>query len=506
MRRCSAATKKCPVIETVVEASKSVIPTCVGIHAQSTNRVRRNQTPPVSLIGICSDDSHPVGPRRAWLPNKPAVRCGRRFLSFFLLVALLLIVPFVPNARVAAQETPTTDGADNTTGDVALAALNGRLVQGTAGAPPPNEQPLTLTALVDFQPVESFELTTDAQGEFRAEGLSTDPARTYIVETIYGGVPYRSEPVAPVDGLLPDIEIAIYEPTDDPSGLYISRLNWIVDYEPGRLRFGQIVTFGNRLDRAYVGQPVEGVPRPATTALVLPPGAEEISFQGGILGGRYTQVGDRIYDVAAVPPGEESQQTFMGFVVPYEGSAVRIEQPFLYDVAAANLLATALPDDSAVELAVITPETADAFTFAGTENVQGSSFLLWTGADLAPQTVVLDFKGLIPIDGRDPREQAAFAAPNIPVAAPWLLGGALAAGLAGMLVWALRQQPAGGGSPPQTLAAERDALVQQIAQLDDQHAIGTIPNERWAYERARLKGRLLAVAGRLAEGDVSEQS
>ena len=453
--------------------------------------------------GIRLTNSHTVVRRRALLVNKPAVRCGRRFLSFFLLVVLLLIAPFVANARVAAQETtPAADAANSE----ALATLNGRLVQGTANAPPPTGQPLTLTALVDFQPVESFELTTDTQGKFQAEGLSTDPARAYIVETVYGGVPYRSEPVAPVDGALPDIEVAIYEPTDDPSGLYISRLNWIVDYEPGQLRFGQIVTFGNALDRAYVGQPVEGVARPATTALVLPAGAEEISFQGGILGGRYTRVGDRIYDVAAVPPGEESQQTFVSFVVPYEGSAARIEQPFLYDMAAANLLATVLPDDSAVELAVITPDAPDAFSFAGTEEVQGNRFLLWTGADLAPQTVVLDFNGLVSTGGRNPREQAASAAPGIPVSAPWLLGGALAAGLAGALLWGLRQQPANGGSTQQTLAAEREALVQRIARLDDQHAIGTLADERWARERARLKRRLLAVAGQLDQGeDVAEE-
>ena len=435
------------------------------------------------------------------LADKPAVHRGRRFLSFFLLLTLLLTMP---SARAIAQEaTPVPSEETSAENAAAQATLTGRLVQGTADAPPPSEQPLTLTALVDFQPVESLELTTDANGEFRVDGLSTDPARTYLVETIYGGVPYRSQPVTPSSGALPAVELIVYEPTNDASGLYISRLQWVIDYAPGEVIVGQIVTFGNRLDRAYVGQTVEGVPRPATTALALPTGAQELSFQGGILGGRYTRVDDLVYDVAAVPPGEETQQTFMGFNVPYEGNAVRIEQPFLYEIAEANLLVAELPKASAVQLDVLTPDVENALSFSDTQEIQGSTFALWTGTDLTPQTIVLDFNGLIPTGGSDSRgqrePQPALDTLRAPQAVPWALGGGLAVALLGILAWGLRRPAGQSRSPQQTLAAERDALVQRIAQLDDQHAIGTVADERWAHERARLKSRLLEVAGQLEQ-------
>jgi len=48
------------------------------------------------------------------------------------------------------------------------------------------------------------------------------------------------------------------------------------------------------------------------------------------------------------------------------------------------------------------------------------------------------------------------------------------------------------------LQQEKAALIQRIAQLDDQQASGAIETQAWSQERARLKSTLLEVAHELA--------
>ena len=44
-----------------------------------------------------------------------------------------------------------------------------------------------------------------------------------------------------------------------------------------------------------------------------------------------------------------------------------------------------------------------------------------------------------------------------------------------------------------TFAQERDELIQQIAELDDQHALGDVDTEQWSSHRAHLKSRLVLI-------------
>jgi mono/diheme cytochrome c family protein len=373
--------------------------------------------------------------------------------------------------------------------------LQVQVIQGTADAQPVANLPLTLTAYINFEPVQTYTATTDSTGQHQFSNLATDEGIVYLATTNYAGLLYNSDiaQLTPLT-LTGMIELPVYETTTNGDGVHINRANWLVDFEPGALRVGVILIFSNQLDRTYIGQPVEGVNGAATLALAVPPGATEIEFEDGVLGGRYQQVGERIYDVAPVPPGADARQLIYSYLLPYSGTETSIAQAFLYPVGALSLLITDLPGVVA---------EAPLLTEGGVETIQGVNFRRWNGANLDNPTVALTLRNLPPPEGDGLNSNAAGgSAAATPALAPSVaigLGAVLCLVLAGVLYIPLRRS--GAANRLEALQTEQAALITEIAELDDEHASGTLSTGEWSQERARLKSALLAVATELAQQD-----
>jgi mono/diheme cytochrome c family protein len=376
--------------------------------------------------------------------------------------------------------------------------IEGTVVQGTPDGGAPSTLPVTLTAFINFEPVQSFTTTTDAEGAFTFETLDTTEGVAYIASTQYAGVQYNSN-IYQLEPLTPTVAITlpIYETTDDGSGVHISRANWLVDFEPGALRVGVILIFSNQSDRTYIGAPVEGLDTPATLSLAVPPGAEEIEFNDGILGGRYQQVGERLYDVVPIGPGQDVRQLIYSYRLPFTGDSVEVAQSFLYPVGELTLLVTELPN--------VQVEAPD-LTFIGTETLQGTNFRHWGASGLQSPTVPLRLSGLIEAGAPDPRalDSDVANAAGVALATPPLepifalaMGGVLLAVLAGVLYLPLRRQTA--AERVAALTQERDRLIAEIAALDDQHTAGELSTSAWSQTRARQKSALMAIAQELSE-------
>ena len=221
--------------------------------------------------------------------------------------------------------------------------LNGTIEQRTPGGGAAGTLPVTLTAYVNFTPAETFTTTADAEGNFRFDQLATGESVAYIASTVYAGVRYNSTVYQLTTTPTQTATLPVYETSNDGSGIHINRANWLIDFEPGGVRVGVILVFSNQSDRTFIGQPQAGVNGAATLALAIPPGATDIQFDDGVLGGRYQQVGDTIYDVGPVVPGEEARQLIYSYLLPVEGDTIQFTQGFLYPVGDLNLLITDLP-------------------------------------------------------------------------------------------------------------------------------------------------------------------
>ena len=377
-------------------------------------------------------------------------------------------------------------------------ALNGRVVQGTADGAAVEGLEVVLEGFVDFEPVVAFTATVASDGSFAFVDLSTDPSVVYFASATLEGISYSS-PILMYGAGESSLEttVSVYEPTDDDSAITIERAHWIVDSQPGALVVGQIYAYSNSSDRAFTGKTVEGTEIPVTVAISLPPGAVEITFENGELGGRFQQVGHTIYDTAPVVPGAGTRQVIVRYALPYNGTSTEFAGSLPYPAQSLNLLVSELPG-MAIEVT--------GLASMGPQDIQGEIYQMWQSETVTPDLVVTaKLSGLLEAGELDPRAaqtsdgtQTAVPSARVPQLegwTPWVLGGVLLIGLAGVFAWSWRARMAQPGDE----RPQRAELLQRIAKLDDLHAVGEISDDNWQQQRARLKAELLTVALQLSK-------
>jgi mono/diheme cytochrome c family protein len=388
--------------------------------------------------------------------------------------------------------------------------IAGTVVQGTAGATAPADLPIVLEAYVGFEQLATFTSTVGADGAFRFEGLATDPNINYLATVATNGISYSSDflNLSPITTTL-QTQLAVYATTDDPAAVRINSSHWIIDQQPGALVGLAIYIFGNSGDRTFVGQTVEGVDQPVTAAIEVPPGAVEITLEGGALGERFFQVGNIIYDTLPLLPGEGTRQLVVQYAVPFTTEAVDLAQQFLYPVEQLNLL---VPTTSGLQV------SAPAMTAAAPQNMGGQEYQLFVRDAFEPQVVSVNLTGLLPAGSPDPRAAAATgatgetsaagelgtAAPPLASSVTWVMGALVTAALLGVLGLAVQRGALSTQYTRQGLNELRESLLQRMAHLDDLRAMGTINSSEWMRQRAYLKAQLVDVMQKI-EGNATHK-
>ena len=386
--------------------------------------------------------------------------------------------------------------------------ISGTIVQGTANGPSVGAVPVQLRAFIDFAEVATVQGETDENGRFQFDNLMTDPSAIYLVDTTYEEVRYGSEFFEfPAGSTAETVDITVYEQSDDDSGIAIARSNWIIDFQPGQLLLGQVMTLGNQTDSTFAGKQLDGAAQPVTVQVPVPEGAVEIEFADGTLGSEYILVDGTIYDTRPISPGDQTRQIFVSYSMPVDGDSASIIQPFAYDVGLVNLLVAELPD---LDVAV------DTLEYVENDTIQGVEYRLWNGENIgAGSTISVDLTNVLEEGAIDPRaliaaqDNAAGAAVDVAGSMPsqtappldptiaWAMGGLLLLTLGGVFVWSLRGPQK--MDKKTILANQRAALLNDIAALDDEHALGRMSDVEWTAQRARLKSRLFDIAQQQAD-------
>ena len=370
------------------------------------------------------------------------------------------------------------------------------------------EQPVvgisvTLSAYAGRMPIATFDTTTDDMGQFQFDNLATDSGIFYIVESRYNDIPYSGDVLELSTDPAVSTNLPVYETTDDPSGLTVSRMNWVIDFEPGALVIGQILSLRMREPATFVGRTVDSVDVPVTVQILLPEDAYDLQFQDGVLGGRYWQVGQSVYDSTPITPEAENRQIFLSYRLPIEGSSAQFSYEFLYPIERLNLLVADLPGLSA---------EVPQLEFIGNEAIQNVPYRLWNGASLEPGTIDVSLDGAIAAGEIDPRNSASDAStsdanraanglvestPPLDPTVALAVGGLLFLLLVGLFTLAIIRQR--GVDQMVAIREQRDRLIEEIARIDDQREMKQLDEATWTQKRATLKTHLLEVATYIAE-------
>jgi hypothetical protein len=241
-------------------------------------------------------------------------------LGVWLVAALLLLAAAA--SAVLAQDTGT---------------LEGQVVNGTGGGPSIGEGiTVTLHVLQGDSEIDTKSTTTDANGSFSFEGLSTATDLEYWPEASYlnvlysGDTPYQFQ----AGQATLTATVTVYETTDDPSVVRLDQVHMIAESYDQVLRITEIHLFGNSSDRTYIGR--DG----ATVSVPLPQDAVGLAFDQDATSGRFTEVDGGFVDSAPVPPGEGTSMVFFSYHLPVSGTEVSLERQFAYSVANLNMLVT----------------------------------------------------------------------------------------------------------------------------------------------------------------------
>ncbi len=356
--------------------------------------------------------------------------------------------PAATAAPGAAEPVPAGDGI----------TVQGYLVNGTTGEPIPGNLPITFYVFPGGtgQNAITQTLQADAQGRFVVTTTQAAPGDLVAATTEYKQLNFFSS----LEDYAPQVTvpITVYESTMDSANVSIATLHIVATPGANGLEVSEIYVLSNAGDRivAGFGQPVMQLGLPTAATQVMP----DSNMPPDVLVQRDNSLD--YYD--AIPVGDNAGQIIFQYVIP--NGPYKLDRPLFQNVSSINLLV----QGDATQLSV----SGGQLTAAGTQDMQGTTYQQFRASNLtAGQTLALTLTG--PGGALDWRILAGI--------------GLVIAGVVGLFVWqrGRGQRPVAADSSE----AQRDALIDQIAALDDDFAAGVIDEVNYRAKRAKLKERLL---------------
>lgn len=362
----------------------------------------------------------------------------------------------------------------------ATGVVTGHVVNGTEGGEvPASGEPMLhmWDSAGQEQGMEHGSLLPD--GSFRFEGVPFVAGWRYAAMLTYEGVTYLSEPGEVEAGqrelLLP---VTVYETTTATSGVHVAQKHVYFDAAAeGQVMVGEIYILSNRGDRTVVAaadSPTELAP----LAFALPEGAEDISVENN-RDGRFKPTERGFADTAPLRPGERTAEVVVRYTLPYEG-ALTYSLGTPWPVDHANLL---VPSSSGITLAGEGLPAAEIMQMGS--NVEVAVFD--AGALKAGDRLTVRLSGAISAPPAATQEDADRAATpagrsSNAVAPVAILLGVFSLALAGWFSRRTAVDEAVEPAQPEPL----DALVTEIALLDEAHEAGQIDEQDHARRRSLL--------------------
>ena len=365
------------------------------------------------------------------------------------------------------------------------AVLTGRLVNGTADSPPPSGVTVSLHTLADTGGLASnAEAVSDASGEFRFEDIPITGISSYALVADYQGMRYNAL-LGPED-LAQPLEITVYDATQDLSVVQIEQQALIIaDIREQKRRLAAVglLNLANRSDRTLVPDltNLAGAGEFSFLRFSLPTGAEELDVQTDLTGGQVIPMGTGFAMVAPIAPGEHSISYTFSF--PYDEGAVTYRDGLIQGAAVYQVLAPRKLGD--IQVSPLEPRP--------TASIGGSDYRVWEGRDFAPGQDLMVTLSQLPQSGPLSQVGNRLGQPSFwHVAIPVAVGVVLAFSL----LYGGLKAPRGAlaeatDALEDTAPADREALVQSVATLDEQFQRGQLSQAEHQARREELKARIL---------------
>ena len=391
---------------------------------------------------------------------------GRAVSGGLLGLALLLLLG-LPQPSVYAQDTTTVQGV---------------ISNGTPGA----EVPVALTVTLDVyrlgERIESMNTVSDADGLFSFEGVPGGFGIGYILSAQYAGGFYFFEKDFP---LPPEpVELLVYESTSDGEAVRVKVHTLVVngaDADTGLMNVLALVGLENSGDRTFVPD----VPQAGMMSFLrfsLPPLAGEVDVQSNLRGGSVIQIDLGFAMTTPIPPG--SYEIAYTYQAAYDGGKLSYTQSFPFGADTFRvLLLSGLGSVSGDAL-----EETEPATLGDQDYIQLEAKDLDVGA-----RVDLEFSGLPQPPLWKRWQKSASQEGFVQIAIPSAFGVALLSLLGYVLLQ--RREPAVAVAGALGDPAQRSALVEAMARLDDSFQCRELEEGEYLQQRRALKDQAMRGIG-----------
>ncbi|TEU15602.1 MAG: carboxypeptidase regulatory-like domain-containing protein [Anaerolineales bacterium] len=263
--------------------------------------------------------------------------------------------------------------------------IEGQVVNVTADGGSLEGLTVTLHVFAGTKEQPSQTATTDAEGQFRFEDLSTEAEHVYTLGFDYQGVEYGSDLLTfSEEETTLSVPIKVYEPIESDEAISIEQAHIFVDFQEGDLLVSELYFFSNDSDRIYVGAEEVAEGQRGTLRLSLPTGARGLVVEGEELGQRFFETDGGFVDTWFLPPGQSSGRLMFSYSLPYDPSGYDLVRDISYPLKALNVLVA----DVGVDV------TSDQLIPQGTRGMQGQSYLDLSGQNLSKgERLTVHFSG-----------------------------------------------------------------------------------------------------------------
>ena len=371
-------------------------------------------------------------------------------------LALALTVALLAPGGVALAADPPQGGAVE--GTVTNGTDQGKSTAGLA---------VTLSVFQNGAEKETRQAKADSQGRYRFDGLTRDPALSYQTRVDFDGITYRSDPetFSPDSATLP-LNLTLYETTDSPSAIQVSRLGVVVTVTDGLLTLIEHYDIVNSGNRTYIGSESSQLRERTTLSFVLPNNSGAPDLMQGFDENKAFITRNAIFDSQPMLPG--TKEFMFAYHVGYTNATYTVRRPLLYPVKRVDVLLRS--EDLGLASRRLSKEPPTTINGQRFQHLLGYDFVRGEAIDITLSGLWV------------PREQEYLRIGGI---------GLAALGLGFALIYGLRRR---SPSPPE----ERERRLREIAALDDEHAEGRLSNEEHQARRAACKARLLDTTGSAA--------
>ena len=313
---------------------------------------------------------------------------------------------------------------------------------------------------------------TSRTGSFRFAHVKPDSHAVYVATAEYLGLPYFSD-IAHVFRPDTTVELTVtaYDTTSEPPILSVQMHHVFVDRDTNDVHLREVLVITSNSSKTYIGQPVGDHYR-KTLAFSIPPGAYAFQAEMGLDMNHMTQEGNTLYDVQPLVPG--TKRVSYSYRLPIDKGTVNYARTIDYTT---NVFSFFVSDPT---MKVESAQLAEAEPFA----IRGRQYQRWEASNLPPGTVVtvaLHAEGSL-----------------VGSSGPWLAAlGILVLAVVAVGVLARTRRRSDSVTSADPRLKEHEALMHEIAALDDAYEDGKIPEAEYKAKRKALKDKLVKLTNDL---------